>query len=294
MSAPVPITFYVKFQELNDQNRFAYLLELAENGAKHVVLTSPLLARIIGEPDLLGKVCDELKTVGMSFLDTHAPYGPHWDLNSPFESERPALTARLKAALEIAASLGQNTMTIHMGTDLMAPELPAQVHFDRACAMLDSILPTAERLGITLCLENGMIRNYRTGTLLAMLEKFRSDHLGFCFDSGHANVMDNGRYFDECSAKKNWARLNDGEPEWETMAEKMEKMLPYAVNCHLHDNNGLDDQHTLPGRGTIDWALVTAALRKAPRLRVIQSEVDPLKNHIAVSELVQTFDRIFQ
>ena len=57
MSAPVPITFYVKFQELNDQNRFAYLLELAENGAKHVVLTSPLLARIIGEPDLLGKVC---------------------------------------------------------------------------------------------------------------------------------------------------------------------------------------------------------------------------------------------
>ncbi|MBO5958635.1 MAG: sugar phosphate isomerase/epimerase, partial [Lentisphaeria bacterium] len=216
-----------------------------------------------------------------------------WDLNSPYEAERPALTARLKAVMEIVASLGQDTMAIHMGTDLMAPELPAQVHFDRSCAMLESILPTAERLGITICIENGMIRNYRTPNLLAILEKFKSDNLGFWFDSGLANVMDNGRYFEDCFAKANADRLGE-ETEWETMAEKMEKMLPYVVNCHLHDNNGRNDQHTLPGRGSVDWAFVTNQLRKAPKLRVIQSEVHPTENQITVAELVKTFDTLFR
>lgn len=215
MASPVPLTFFIDFTSLNDSTRPVYLRELAVNGAKHVILSSTLLAAVLGKPELLNTINAELKAEGMSFLDTHAPYGPHWDLNSPYESERPALTARLKAVMEIVASQGQNTMTIHMGSDLMAPELSAQVHFDRACAMLESILPTAERLGITLCLENGMIRNYRTCTLLAMLEKFQSDNLGFCFDSGHANVMDKGRYLDDCAAKKNWSKLTGSEPEWE-------------------------------------------------------------------------------
>ena len=293
MTAPAPISFYVKFQDLNDSTRPAYLHELAANGVKHVVLTSPLLAMMLGDPELTEKVENELKGEGMTFLDSHAPYGPYWDLNCPYEAGRSAQSARLKAAMEIVAAFGLDTMTIHMGTDLVAPELPAEVHFDRSCAMLETLLPTAERLGITICIENGMIRNYRTSNLLAVLEKFKSDHLGFCFDSGHANVMDHGRYHEDCFARKNAASLGE-EPEWETMEEKMEKMLPYAVNCHLHDNNGKNDQHTLPGLGNIDWAQVTAALRKAPRLRVIQSEVDAFKNRISAAGLVAAFERIFR
>ena len=293
MAAPVPISYYVQFQDLTPVTRQAYLHELAGQGAKYVVLSSPLLAMILGNPDLLQTVCDELKAEGLQFLDSHAPYGPHWDLNSPFAMERPALSARLKAVMEIVASLQLDTMTIHMGTDLMAPELPAQVHFDRACAMLETLLPDAERLGITICLENGMIRNYRTETLLAVLEKFQSDHLGFCFDAGHANVMDKGRAFPDCRAITQAAIIGE-EPDWEPVAEKMKKMLPYIVNCHLHDNNAREDQHTLPGRGCADWELITATLRKAPKLRVIQSEVAALRNRISAAELVQAFDRIFR
>ena len=293
MSAPVPVSFFVNFQDLTSVTRPAYLHELAVNGAKYVVLTSPLLGMILGDPELLPAVSRELEAEGLRFLDAHAPYGPRWDLNAPYESDRAAQSARLKAVMEIVASLGLDTMTMHMGTDLIAPELSAQQHFDRSCAMLETLLTTAERLGITICLENGMIRNYRTSTLLAVLEKFQSDHLGFCFDSGHANVMDRGRDLEDCSAKRNAALIN-WEPEWETMTEKMEKMLPHIVNCHLHDNDACSDQHTLPGRGTVDWAFVTATLRKAPRLRVIQSEVAALRNCISAAELVAAFDAIFR
>ena len=291
MAAPVPISFYVKFQELNDITRPIYLHELAVNGAKHVVLTSPLLSEVLGKPELLGKIKQELKNEGMSFLDTHAPYGPHWDLNAPYP-ERAAQAARLKAVMEIVASLELDTMTIHMGNDLVAPTLSAEEHFSRSCSMLEAILPDAERLGITLCIENGMIRNYRTATLLSVLDIFKSDYLGFCFDSGHANVMDKGRYQDDCRVKQDWKILGE-EAEWESMGEKIQKMLPYIVNCHLHDNNSCQDEHTLPGKGCVDWHEVSSALRKAPKLRVIQSEVDPFKNHISVSELVSTFDRLF-
>lgn len=292
MSAPVPVSYYVNFQSLDDVTRPAYLHELAANGAKHVVLSSPLLAAVLGNPALLDRIIEELRAEGMSFLDTHAPYGPYWDLNSPYE-HRKAQAARLKVVMEIVAELGLDTMAIHLGTDMVAPDWSAEKHFDRACDMLEKILPDAERLGITLCVENGMIRNYRTATLLAVLDKFKSDYLGFCFDSGHANIMERGRYHDNCAVQANWALLNDGEPEWEALSDKMERMLPYIVNCHLHDNNGWSDEHTLPGRGSVDWSYVTETLRKAPKLRVIQSEVHALVKPVSVRELIQTFNRLF-
>ena len=40
----------------------------------------------------------------------------------------------------------------------------------------------------------------------------------------------------------------------------LDRMLPHIVNCHLHDNDGTDDQHLLPGDGTLDWTAVAALL----------------------------------
>ena len=61
------------------------------------------------------------------------------------------------------------------------------------------------------------------------------------------------------------------EPEWDDRA--LEKTLPQIVSCHLHDNDGSDDSHSLPGEGTINWNKVIQLLKKAPRLQLIRSEV---------------------
>ena len=89
-------------------------------------------------------------------------------------------------------------------------------------------------------------------------------------------------------AEKHGIQLTDGHvpwtPEWalntpedfkDVMLENNRRaleLLPYIVTCHLHDNNGLEDQHLPPGQGTIDWAELASALKKAPRLKSIQSE----------------------
>ena len=68
-----------------------------------------------------------------------------------------------------------------------------------------------------------------------------------------------------------WAAVGKGEVEWEE--NLIEKFSPWLVNCHLHDNDGYDDRHWMPGKGNIDWKRIMSVLARSPRLRSIQSEV---------------------
>jgi ferredoxin len=72
-----------------------------------------------------------------------------------------------------------------------------------------------------------------------------------------------------------------------------EKMLPHIVNCHLHDNDGNADYHRCPGAGNIDWKKTADLLRKAPRLKCIQSEVIPTRDNLPIKTLCETFRNIF-
>ncbi|MBO5959320.1 MAG: hypothetical protein J6Q65_04275, partial [Lentisphaeria bacterium] len=74
MAAPAPISYYVEYNKLTDETRLFFLRELAEHGAKHVVLTSPLICTILERPAFLKTIRQELAEAGLSFLDVHAPY----------------------------------------------------------------------------------------------------------------------------------------------------------------------------------------------------------------------------
>ena len=72
----------------------------------------------------------------------------------------------------------------------------------------------------------------------------------------------------------------------------LEKMLPYTVNCHLHDNDGMTDQHLKPGRGNVNWKSIVKQLKHAPRLQVIQSEVSMIRSHDSIHEICRAFQNI--
>jgi len=61
------------------------------------------------------------------------------------------------------------------------------------------------------------------------------------------------------------------------------------VNCHLHDNDGSGDSHSLPGDGNVNWNEVIPALKKAPRLQVIQCEVKMAAHHYSVKQVCRKF-----
>lgn len=273
----LPITYNLPFKFIGDDTRRIFFHELAVNGAKHVVLGTGLLPQMMARPELPEIVAAELEAEGLSFVDSHAPYGLHWDIGDPFEKEWNTKILRLKLSIELAAFFNVRTMTLHSGK-LSSGVTPEQ-RFINICRALDELLDFAEKCKVTLCLENGFAYLGFPQTLLDVKERYPVDTLGFCFDAGHANMRTAP---DPARQNGNFCAL-----------DFLDAMLPHIVNCHIHDNDGMHDQHDLPGRGCADWNKIVALLKKAPRLQVLQSEVAIAGNTVAARELVETFERIF-
>lgn len=93
----------------------------------------------------------------------------------------------------------------------------------------------AGRAGVLLAWEN-----LKESLLLrALMEELADqENSGFCFDTGHANTSRDGAL----------SLLTD-------FPDKL-----FAL--HLHDNNGKEDQHLLPGEGTFPWQRFMELLRK--------------------------------
>jgi len=100
---------------------------------------------------------------------------------------------------------------------------------------LDSLAPVAKELGITICIENlydgigghlvegpGCDAVKAAERIDRMNEKYRAEVLGFCFDTGHANIV--GLDFER----------------FLTVLGDRLKVL------HIHDNDGSRDLHQIP------------------------------------------------
>lgn len=122
--------------------------------------------------------------------------------------------------------------------------------WERTEAFLDSILPMAEKLGITVCIENlydsvGMHlvegpccdAEKAVERIERINDKYHAEVLGFCFDTGHANLVG-----------------IDMESFVTTLGSHL-KVL------HIHDNDGISDLHQIPftftktreNKSSTDW-----------------------------------------
>ena len=280
----VPVSFLFDFGQTNEKTRPYFMHEFAVNGAKHLVLSNTLISEVMKDYTLQKTLLDEMAAEGLTFADAHATFGPMRDLICPVEEARPQMLLRQKLTLQILADMGVNTITIHTGNETHYPGYDLEVMYDCMKRSLDELLPMAEKLGIVICIENIWYQINTPERLLGIKKEFPTDALGFCYDSGHANVMDKGRNFPDSNPFKYW---KDVPPQFDDRI--LEKMLPEVVNCHLHDNNGIIDQHFNPGRGTVDWKHVIGLLKQAPRLQVIQSEVIPIRVHDSIRDICEKF-----
>ena len=280
----VPVTYLFDFEYTDETTRPYVMHEFASNGAKHLVLSDTLISMILRSRKLQDQVLKEMAAEGLSFCDAHAPFGPKNDLFCADESCRPQMLLRQKLVLQITADMGVKTITIHTGNEPNQPGVPLEVQYDCVRRSLDELLPFAESLGVTICIENIWWQINTPERLLGIKAHFPTDALGFCYDAGHANLMDKGRNFPESSPFKAWAGVP---PQFDDHI--LEKMLPHVVNCHLHDNNGITDQHLNPGRGNVDWKKIIPMLKTAPRLAVVQSEVIPVRVRDSIRDICAKF-----
>ena len=291
-----PLTFYIHLDETTARIphvRIQLWNDYAAAGAKYIVLSDELLRQFCGNGKLVPEIRAEIEPTGLKFVDGHAPFGPWENYCLPDESARPSMIARQKLALQLCADFDVHTITAHIGG--IPPiffSYPAEHFIESTFRTLDELLPLAEKLDVTIAIENSWTPITTPERLLEVVRRYDSPRLGICYDSGHANLMAHPTDDPEAAAIKTFGSFGLPVP-WDDRI--LEKVLPEVVNCHLHDNDGLVDRHQLPGLGNIDWPHVMGLLEKAPRLRCVQDEAYPHKyGYFSTAENVRVFTDLME
>ena len=276
------LTHCFPWTEWSREERTARMRELADLGETHLVLTSKLLQEGASDPAYLMAFDQAMKSFGLTFTDCHAFWGTWSDPGMPLDEWKEILLLRHRMAFRFCERYGVTTMAFHTGNtfnSLFGKGLKLEDYYRALTASLDILLPEAEKCGVIIALENQWTPLNHSSVLLKIMEMYRSPHLGLCYDSGHGNLMEKGMQFPgQTCVPPIWNDL--GAPvEWET--DLAEKFSPWMVNCHLHDNNGISDEHKLPGEGTLDWSRIMRVLRGSPRLQCIQNESKLGENTLA-------------
>ncbi len=154
------------------------------------------------------------------------------DITESLKAKRMAIVDQIKRAIEIAETVPFTYLIQHIGVPDQQFD-PRRI--DSAFSSLDELRVFAGQRGVEVLLEN--IPNAMSSAE-RLNEFIAATHLtlNYCFDIGHANIM------------------NGVTAEFELMKDRIR-----SVN--LHDNDGKTDAHLFPGQGNIDWKRTMGLLR---------------------------------
>lgn len=234
--SPAFLDGYVHFvfgQERPDLD--TYLLEVAGLGVRRVFLRAEDLRDLRPDaPVTVSQTAAALAQTGMRVHTLHALFGGPLMLGSTREEGRAGALDRHEETLRVAAGLGSDNAVFHLEAAYSEASAAA------ARAALDRLLPVAESARVRLALEVLSPGCYGSSVehLSDLLRHYASPWLGICLDFGHAHQA--GTI-----------------PVW------IDALAGQIVTLHLHDNDGVRDQHQPPGLGTLDWPAMLGRLRRA-------------------------------
>ena len=178
------------------------------------------------------------RDAGLYVENIHAPY---FDTNYIWQDslDGESVTELFLQIVDDCAEFAIPTMVLHLSNS-NRPQ-PNETGLDR----VKRIVEKAERLGVNVAFENLS----RLELLEYVLDNIASARAGFCYDSGHHNC----RSADVDLLSRYGARL---------------------MALHLHDNDGIEDQHRLPFDGTIDWAATMSKIAQTGYTGAIALELE--------------------
>ena len=153
------------------------------------------------------------------------------------------------------AALGAKYSVFHTPAHNHVGDLPAERMFEIGVSLFSTVLPFAKEHGIKIAAEtHGTASKYNKMEFFGIPENLKElikrvreaspagDSLCVCVDTGHTNL----------AAKMGYPPVGDVIRDLGELVEVL----------HLHDNNGIKDQHKILGMGIIDWQDVLSALRE--------------------------------
>jgi hypothetical protein len=193
---------------------------------------------------------------GVAFQSMHAPlfasgeWGrtdtPPLNIAGRDRKERIEAMDEIKRAIEVAEVIPFRFLVLHVG---VSGERFDEHKFEGAMTSIEHLHAFAKPLGVGLLLEN--IPNELTAPekLVELIRTLHYDDLGVCFDLGHAHL--------DPGVEAAFATLK-----------------PLIRSVHVHDNQGVKDEHLWPGGGTIDWKQTMELLRTAPQVPALVLEIE--------------------
>lgn len=292
MQKNIPFAHFYSWNKINDEMLPNIMSEFRWNGVKDLVFGNILMTRVLHDPAFFGTLRYHSHNQKINLIETHAPYGQSYDLSCPDRGRFASLLDDHIKCMGYSVDCGSMTYTIHIGAwESVIYQTPNDEIRPHVIAKLEKLVPAAEKLGIIIAVENSFERSNTPDEVLYYINYFKSPYLQCCYDAGHANIMSPapGKTTDQYSEGLKIAWNNN----IEQYADALEKLSPYIVTCHLHDNDGYSDGHALPGRGTVNWQQIISGLKKCPNLKSMQSEVIYTPD-LAIGEVVEKFNDLMR
>ncbi|HYP06829.1 MAG TPA: sugar phosphate isomerase/epimerase family protein [Bryobacteraceae bacterium] len=186
-------------------------------------------------------------------------------ITEPIKAKRIAIVDEIKRVLEIAETVPFRYLIQHLG----APnEEYDERKADAAFNSLEELTIFARQRGVELLLEN-IPNGFSSAARLKMFLEMTHLDLNFCFDTGHAHIME------------------DVESEFASMKTRIR-------STHVHDNDGKEDKHLFPyisEGGTIDWPQLIRQLASRPEQYPLLLE---LKEQPGMEHPLQAVKQVFE
>jgi sugar phosphate isomerase/epimerase len=169
----------------------------------------------------------------VKILSVHAPSGI--DISATDEWERVRSVREVEKGIVIASRVGADYIVVHPGEEIS--------DYDTQMKMVkrsfDEIIEFSEEWGVLVLVEN--LPPHKIGFDLNEIKNiigwYNKGDIGCCLDTSHLNL---------CEIK---------------MSDAINLLNEYIINVHVSDNQGEQDDHTLPYKGEIDWEDFIAGLK---------------------------------
>ena len=240
-----------------------YLRRIAEAGLTHVHWCHHWRSDFLYADSEIAQIRAWFDEYGLTLNDVHGSEGVEKFWYSPKEYARLAGVELVKNRIDFAARLGADVVIMHVYPDTLAPEYAPfnAVAWDQLRRSLDALEPYAGERGVRIAIENliddpalmaQVVDIHQVGDNFEKIGRLFSlyppEYLGLCYDSGHANL---GR-----------DRMDDLEP-----------LTDRLLALHLHDNDGMADQHRLIFSNEIDWTRLAGLIAQSAYHKPISMEV---------------------
>lgn len=143
----------------------------------------------------------------------------------------------VKRALDVAELIPVSAVTLHLG---LKDDPWNERAIENSLTAIEHIKAFAHPLGVKVLLENLQNDVTTPEHLLEILHVGHFDSVGITLDVGHAHLSQSG------------------------LEHAVELLRARIHEMHVHDNQGLRDEHLWPGSGSIDWQLFQRLAGKLP------------------------------